>query len=416
MKNLLLLAFYFPPRSHIASYRSGCFAKFLPENGWRPTVVCEDWTSDRADFDPDFVGKIPDEVAIHRVANPAAHGFYQRFLLRKIAPYLVSHRAPVLWWRKARAQVLALLERTRFDAVWATSDPLTPWALASEAAARAGIPWVADIRDSFNEQGHGSWYKRPAFAFQERRLARKAARVVAVTRGVAQRLGERIGRSVDVIYNGFDPTLFPTETPAAVPRFTIIYAGSLMLPLRNPAPFFEAVERCLAQKWIPAGEIELQFYGSDPRLIEQVFPRATERIPLKVLPRIPHRDVLRLMQASSVLLMLDNATEKDVLPGKIGDYLGARRPILAFPNAGGELAGILRRTGTGVAVSGVEALAGQIREWFMQWKSGGILAGARDEAQIEPFSRRFGARQLAGILDEISGPIKSRVALPESSA
>jgi hypothetical protein len=33
MKNLLLLAFYFPPRNHIASYRSGCFAKFLPENG-----------------------------------------------------------------------------------------------------------------------------------------------------------------------------------------------------------------------------------------------------------------------------------------------------------------------------------------------------------------------------------------------
>jgi hypothetical protein len=404
LKNLLLLAFYFPPRSHIASYRSGCFAKFLPEHGWRPTVVCEDWASDRPDFDPDFVGKIPDEVSIHRVANPVPEGFYQQFVLRKIAPYLWPHHAPILWWRKARAQVLSLLVQTRFDAVWATSDPLTPWGLASEAATRAGIPWIADIRDSFNEQRHGSWYKRPFFAFRERRLGARADRVVAVTRGVARRLGKRMGRSIDVIYNGFDPTLFPAQPPARSSRFTLIYAGSLMLPLRNPAPVLAAVELCLQQKWIRADEMEIQFYGSDPRLVEQVFPRATERIPLKVLPRIPHREVLRLLMASSVLLMFDNATEQDVLPGKIGDYLGAGRPILAFPNARGELSDVLRRTGTGVALSRVEDISAQLRLWFAQWKSGDINAGVRDEVQIEPFSRRFGAKQLAGLLDEITAP------------
>ena len=402
MKNVLLLAFYFPPRSHIASYRSGCFAKFLPENGWMPTVVCEDWTSDRPDFDPDFVGKIPDSVAIHRVANPVPRGFHERFVLRKIAPYLRPHRAPVLWWRKARAQVLSLLAQTRFDAVWATSDPLTPWALAAEASARAGIPWIADIRDSFNVQHHGSWYKRPFFAFQERRLGARADRVVAVTKGVARRLEKRIGQRIDVIYNGFDPTLFPPEPPPRPSRFTIIYAGSLMLPLRNPAPVFSAIELCLQRKWIPAAEMEIQFYGSDPGLVERVFPRATQRIPLKVLPRIPHREVLRLLMASAVLLLLDNATEEDILPGKIGDYLGAGRPILAFPNARGELSDILRRTGTGVTLSRVEDMAEQLRHWFTQWKSGDINAGVRDETQIAPFSRRFGARQLAGILDEIT--------------
>src|ERR1700722_19855449 len=129
MKNVLLLAFYFPPRGHIASYRSGCFAKFLPENGWRPIVVCEDWGADRHDYDPEFVGRMPDEVTIHRIAGPVPHGFYQRFFLRKIAPYVWPHRAPVLWWRKARAKVLSLLSENRFDAIWATSDPMTPWAL-----------------------------------------------------------------------------------------------------------------------------------------------------------------------------------------------------------------------------------------------------------------------------------------------
>jgi Glycosyl transferase 4-like domain len=402
MKNVLLLAFYFPPQSHIASYRSGCFAKFLPENGWLPTVVCEDWTAAQPNYDPDFVGKIPEEVSIHRVPRPASHGFYQKFILRKIAPYLKPHHAPVLWWMKAREQVVSLLAQKRFDAVWATSDPLTPWALASEAAARAGIPWIADIRDSFNVQKHSSWYKRPLFAFQERRLGARADRVVAVTKGVARRLEPLFGQSVEVIYNGFDPTLFPETLPPRSSRFTVIYAGSVMLPLRNPASVFSAVEMCLERKWIPADEIEIQFYGSGTTVIDQVFPRATERIPLKVLPRIPHREVLRLLMASSVLLMLDNATEQDVLPGKIGDYLGSGRPILAFPNSQGELADILHRTGTGVALSKVEEMAEQLRQWFAQWKSGDIHAGVRDESQIEPFSRRFGAKQLARLLDDVA--------------
>ena len=109
--------------------------------------------------------------------------------------------------------------------------------------------------------------------------------------------------------------------------------------------------------------------------------------------------------SSSVLLLLDNATEQDVLPGKLGDYLGAARPILAFPNSRGELARILEQTGTGLALSRVEDIAKQLRQWYQQWKSGDILAGTRDEARIAPFSRRFGAKQLAGILDELtSGP------------
>ena len=121
-----------------------------------------------------------------------------------------------------------------------------------------------------------------------------------MTQGVARRLEKLIEKRIDVIYNGFDPTLFPQEPPPRSSRFTLVYAGSLMLPLRNPAPVFSAVELCLQQKWIPAQEIEVLFYGSDPHLVDLVFPRATERIPLKVLPRIPHREVLRLLMASSV--------------------------------------------------------------------------------------------------------------------
>jgi hypothetical protein len=70
MKRVLLIAFYFPPRNHIAGYRTGCFAKYLPEQGWLPTVICEDWPADRPNYDPDYVGHIPAEVEIIRLPQP----------------------------------------------------------------------------------------------------------------------------------------------------------------------------------------------------------------------------------------------------------------------------------------------------------------------------------------------------------
>jgi hypothetical protein len=402
LKNVLLLAFYFPPRNHIASHRSGCFAKFLPENGWLPTVVCDDWPSDRPDYEPDFGGSIPKEVEVHRVTSPPLAGFYERFVLRKIGPYLWPQRAPIRWWENARSRVFSLMRSKRFDAIWATSDPLVPWGLAEEAARLADVPWIADMRDSFNEQPHGSWYKRPFFARQERRLASRATRVVAVTQGMADRFGRLIGRKIDVIYNGFDPTLLPENPLPRSNLFTITYAGTLSLPRYNPAPFLQAVECCLQHKTIPADDLEIQFYGSGGQVIEQVFPRASERLRLKIVPRVPNREILRLLPGSSVLLMLDDVSAPDVLPGKTGDYLSSGRPILCYSNRLGELSDVLRRTGTGVTLTRVEDMAAQLGLWYAQWKSANIQTGIRNEAEIERFSRRFGAKQLAGLLDEIS--------------
>lgn len=402
MKNVLLLAFYFPPRNHIASYRSGCFAKFLPENGWLPTVVCDDWPPGRPNYDPEFVGVIPETVEIHRVLNPEPRGFYQRFYLRKVAPYFWPYRAPILWWRQARARVLSLVKQKHFDAIWATSDPMVPLGLAAEAAQVGGIPWMADIRDSFNVQRFGSWYKRPFFAFHERRLCAQANRVAAVSEGLANGLGRRIGKQVTVIHNGFDPTLFPATPPPRSPRFTLLYAGCLVLPQRNPAPVLQAVELCLERKLIPHDQIEVQFYGSDLKLIEQAFPSALSRLPLKVLPRVPHSEVIRVQMASSVLLLLSHASEQGVLTGKVFDYLAAGRPILAVPDDRGEIAGLLRRTGAGIALTEVGEIAQQLTRWFTAWKTGAGRTENRNEAEIARYSRRVQAKQLAALLEDLA--------------
>ena len=83
MKRLLLLAFYFWPRNNIACHRSGCYAKYLPDFGWLPTVICEDWPEGSPDYDAGPLRHLPKEVAVHRIPQPRPTGIYEKVIARR---------------------------------------------------------------------------------------------------------------------------------------------------------------------------------------------------------------------------------------------------------------------------------------------------------------------------------------------
>jgi glycosyltransferase involved in cell wall biosynthesis len=403
MKRVLLIAFYFPPRNNIACYRTGCFAKFLPDHGWLPTVVCQDWPADRPDSDPDYVGALPEIVKIHRVPEPPERGIYQRVLLRKVAPYFWPHRAPILWWSQARRQIEALHKTNQFDAIWATSDPLTPLTLALEASRSQRIPWAADLRDCLNVQHFGSWYKRPLFRLQERRLCRQADRVITVSDGLAEALKKITRARISVIPNGFDPSLLPNDKQLPSRIFTILYAGTLVLGQQDPSPVLRGLELCLDRGQIPRDDVEMQFLGTNPKSVRQVLAEMSDRLPVRVLPRLPHRAALALQAQASVLLLLAHASEQGIMTGKVFDYLAAGRPILAVPDDRRTTSALLKSTGAGVALTDVEGIARQLAEWYTRWRMDRSFNLSRIENEIGRYSRSVQARELAEILTELAG-------------
>lgn len=402
MKRVLFIAFYFPPRNNIACYRSGCFAKFLPQHGWLPTVVCQDWPANRPDSDPDYVGAFPKEVEIHRVPSPPEPGIYERFLLRKLAPYIWPHRAPILWWRQAREKIRELLDQNRFDAVWATSDPLTPLTLALEAAQSAQLPWIADIRDCLNVQLFGSWYKRPFFRRAERKLCRAADRVITVSSGLAAALRRITHAPVSIIPNGFDPSLLPVEPKSSTRLFTILYAGTLVVGRQDPRPVFRALALCLERGLIPRADVEVLFLGSRHESVQQVLADIPQDLPVRVLARLPHRAALGLQTRASVLLLLAHAFEQGVMTGKVFDYLLAGRPILAVPDDRHTTSALLKSTGAGVAITEVESIARQLSGWYLRWLKDPLFNLNRNETEINRYSRSVQAGDLAQALNEMA--------------
>jgi glycosyltransferase involved in cell wall biosynthesis len=407
MKRVLLCAFYFAPRNNIASYRTGCFAKYLPENGWLPTVLCQDWPLGSPEYDPDFVGTLPEAVRVIRIPMPKLAGPYQRLWLRKLLPYARADLVPIVWWQQSRTKLQSLIQRTRFDVTWGTSDPMAPLALAREASRLLSVPWVADLRDSFNVQRFGSWYKRPFFAYQERRLCRAANAVTTVSSGLAEIISKRADRPVQVIHNGFDPSLFGNKPVPERSVFRLVYAGKLVWPRQNPLPLFEAVDLCLRSGRIPAGELELAFYGADLDAFRRARPGVLEALPVKSYPRVPHHDMIRVLQSNPVLLLFAHAHERGVLTGKLFDYLGAGQAILAVPDDQGDVAALLRKTGAGVSLNQREEIANQLTSWYRTWKQGNPLVVDRREDLIARYSRREQAKELAALLDSLVGDEKA---------
>ena len=118
----------------------------------------------------------------------------------------------------------------------------------------------------------------------------------------------------------------------------------------------------------------------------------------------PHaRSVAEILGAHALLLVVDEAPGAEgIVPGKVFEYIGARRPVLALAPEGA-VAELIRDTGAGKVirnhdVAGIaEALAALYEEWL---RTGATAFPGRDEAAAR-VSRRERTRDLARLFDEV---------------
>ncbi len=115
----------------------------------------------------------------------------------------------------------------------------------------------------------------------------------------------------------------------------------------------------------------------EQRLIEEA---GLERI-VRHVGVLSRGEAIALQRSADVLVLLTSPTLVWELPGKVFEYFGARRPILALAKDN-EAARLVEETGTGwtVAPDDVEAIVAKLES---------LLAGEAtlnyDEARLEPY-------------------------------
>lgn len=387
-RRILIVAYTYPPMPSVGSNRWDAMARHLRALGYDVSVLST------ASF-----GTLPDaeqERGVFRVADLTASPLVRKLFGRgplpppshasaaeaaAVAPddplpaalqrVFVPDLYLATWVPQATVAARRLVRGRAIDCV-ITSSPYESVHLLGAAARRLGPAWVADFRDGWCFEPHRHPFPTAAQRAIDRQLeghvARRADRVIAATRAIADDFRERLGVHAAYVPNGYDPLRHGNGLPEppldGVPQdaIVLVHTGKLAgIRGRDPRPLFAAMKQ-LAQDAPSLGErlclvLAGRMDNEDLRLVSE--SGLGEQ--LISVGQCSHAESIALQRRADVLVLL-TSIGVDVVTGKLCEYLSAGQPILALGHDTG--AGeIVAETATGIAVprDDVAAIADALR-------------------------------------------------------
>jgi glycosyltransferase involved in cell wall biosynthesis len=344
MRRLLLLTYHFPPSAAAGGFRMLGFARHLPSFGWQPVVVAPPCMP-LEPVDPYLAKQIPADTLVWPV--PYRHGLLAR-LLNRALPYSG-------WLPGALLACQRAIRRHRPQAVLTSGPAHTIHLLGLALKGLHRLPWLADFRDLWISEGTPhrrlSWQGRWE-ALWERAVLRHADALIANSPGACQALRDSypaFQHKMTAITNGYDPQDFvaPGNRPAGSETIHIVHAGELYVG-RDPRPFLDALQDLCRESPSTAQALRVSFLG---RSTDTAFDFRAEiqrrhlGDQVELSGQVAHAEALfRLLQAQA-LLLLDSPGRRIGVPGKLYEYLGTGRPILALAEAESDVAWVLRESG-----------------------------------------------------------------------
>ena len=112
----------------------------------------------------------------------------------------------------------------------------------------------------------------------------------------------------------------------------------------------------------------------------------------------------RLMTSDALLLVVDESKEsEEIVPGKVYEYIGVKKPIIAIAPANSAIAALMAETRSGLSAhqSEIEKIAGIIKFYYLNWKENNNDFNPNADA-IKQYERREAAKKLSEILDQLT--------------
>ncbi len=434
MKKLLVIAYYFPPSGGPGVQRVLKHIKYLPEFGWQPVVL----TVGDANFparDESLLEQVPESTIVYRTKIYEPYDLYrlltgkkpgqaidvntikkadqQLSLKEKLAEWVRATffipDARTAWQLTARKAVDRIISEHEINAVYSSSPPYTCSLIARYAKKKHKLHWIAGFRDPWTDflTTPKRWFlPRMIDRSLERSVFEQADLVECAWEGIIK---DALGKypSLDKskflhVPNGFDSADFPDVERKDNSKFTLTYTGS-MYGRRNPASLFEAIEGLITEGKLNPEEFRLNFIGRFGEEVHEMFNKASFRNSINIVGYVPHeKSIEYLLKSDSLLLVVDEAKESnEIVPGKVFEYIGVIRPIIAIAPVESAIAGILKKTGSGKVAhqAQIDKIAKIFIDYFTSWKEGKKLFTPHT-SEIIKYERREAAKKLAEIADK----------------
>ncbi len=355
------------------------FSKYLRRFGWEPVIYTPE-NPEQLATDDSLLADVPSGITVlkRRILEPyalyrklfggssAAKGEgvnplnqQKKSFKQKLAVFLRGNlfvpdpRAG--WVGPSVAYLRNYLKDNPVDAIVTTGPPHSMHLIGMRLRRITGIRWIADFRDPWTEM---HYFKHmgllPWTAARHRRMEQQvletADAVIAVSAPVRDDFQARTSTPVVLITNGFDEEDFAVSVPELpAGEFSLVHTG-LFASDGNPLALWDVLARKCASDANFKAQLRIRLAGkTDPEILDALSVRGLAAN-VENQGYQPHWKTVELQRSANVLLLpLRQEPEyAKALPGKIFEYLAARRPVLGIGQENGAAAGVLKDAGAGV--------------------------------------------------------------------
>ncbi len=440
---VLFVTYYFPPAGGPGVQRVTKFAKYLSEFGWTPIMLVPENPEYQA-LDASLEKELPKDLIIRRAPIFEPYDIYRKFtgtkkgvsldinvnkrdggkksFKQRIAEFIRATffipDARIGWYRNAVREGMKIMQEFPVEMIYSSSPPYTVSLIARKISKSTGIPWVVGFRDpwtGFESSTPNRWFLPKAIDKKMEHSVFTDAKMIDVAwegikldvRGKYPEIPEE---KFVIIPNGFDSADYPEKDIAKrahrerSEKFTITYSGSLYGP-RNPKSFLEAIRQLILSKMIDSQKMKLRFVGRFGADIHEMLDAPDVAGMIEKVDYVAHAKAVELVLDSDALLLIvdDTGTVDHIVPGKVYEYLGAMRPLIALAPPHGAIGELLKETGGGKAIkqSDVASIADLISSLYKRWESG-TADTSLDATTISQYERKESTRKLASLFDKLT--------------
>lgn len=430
-KRVLIITYYWPPSGGSGVQRWLKFTKYLPQFGWEPIV----FTPENPSFelkDESLVKDVQPEAEVIKLpiwepytAYAKLAGFFtgrnfkatdyvstgKKSVFQIIAAFIRGNffiPDPKIFWKRPAVKFLNdFILQNQIRTIITTGPPHSMHLIGLQLKKKnPSLKWIADFRDPWSKWDlldtlQLTSLSRARHRQLEYRVLVHADCVLTVTPHYVHWFKESGARKIVLITNGYDEDDFISLRYTKGSRFTVRHLGGVD-ELRDPRPFMLAVREACNENQELSEILSIEFVGQvNSSFLNWVEADAQLRKITTFRSQVPHAQLIDVYNQTDVLLLVlaNSAIAPGNIPGKLFEYLGAKRPVLGIGPENGDAAAILTKTGAGVVIERekVPIIKRRLLSLFSDWKNntGAIGTG------IESYSRKSLTADLVTLLNSL---------------
>ncbi len=398
-KNILIISIYYPPIQSIASNRIYSFAKYLDRDKYNIFVHTLD---DRKSFHNDLK-----DVFVSRSTNNALFKpltFSKR--TNKIVHYskvcyniMVKRFTKNIYqsWINESFKLLKLrVKEENIDLILSSFSPDASHLLALKLKKEfPHLKWIADMRDEMSCSPYIDTVTKSHYEKLEQQIFKYANALTSVSKPIVdefQSICQEKNFLFAEIRNGYD---FPLEKKETMnDTLVLTYMGNFYGDI-NPNNFFKAMKLFMGKH--SDAKVKVQLVGVKthfkiPSLLRDM---------IEIIPSVDHESAVELMRQSDALLLVHPSNgRKGVFTGKLFEYLGVLKPIIALVDEEDVAAKLIRECNAGYVsdnsnIGKIEANIALIYDEYIQKKE-----RIFNVALIQKHHRKQQVQRLAVLIEE----------------